>query len=139
MKYWIRTKIESSKSHLALLIFRVAVGGMMLTHGIPKARRVFAGDWRFGDPIGLGSEVSLLLATFAEAGCGILIILGLWTRLASVPLVITMAVAGFIHHAPDPFSTKEKSFLYLAAFILLFFLGGGKYSLDRTLSKPDNY
>lgn len=133
MGYWTRVSIESSLSHVALLIFRVAVGGMMLTHGLPKAVRVFTGEWRFSDPIGLGPELSLFLAAFAEAGCAMLIILGLWTRLASIPLIITMAVAAFIRHAPDPFSTKEKALLFLVSFLLLAFLGSGKYSLDRRI------
>ena len=134
MKRWMQVSIESTKAHVALLVFRTAIGGMMLTHGLPKAQRIFTGNWNFSDPIGLGPELSLFLAAFAEAGCSILIILGLWTRLASIPLIITMAVAAFIRHAPDPFSSKERALLYLFAFILLAFFGSGKYSLDRKFS-----
>lgn len=135
MKYWLRTSIENSKSHLALLFFRVSIGGMMLTHGIPKAERVFTGNWHFSDPIGLGPEISLFLASFAEAGCSMLIILGLGTRLASIPLMITMSVAAFIQHSDDPFSRKETALFYLVSFVLLFFFGSGKYSLDKRISE----
>ncbi|GJM28449.1 MAG: hypothetical protein DHS20C17_10840 [Cyclobacteriaceae bacterium] len=102
-----------------------------MTHGVPKVQKIFSGDLGFGDPIGLGPEVSLVLVAFAEAVCGFFVILGLGTRWATIPLIIAMAVAVVIHHAADPFGTKEKPLLFLIIFITLLFTGGGKYSLDR--------
>ena len=49
---------------------------------------------KFGDPIGLGSTLSLALVTTPEFICALLIILGLGTRLAAVPVVISMSVGG---------------------------------------------
>ncbi|MEP2770924.1 MAG: DoxX family protein [Fulvivirga sp.] len=72
-----------------------------------------------------------MLAAFAEFICALLIMFGLFTRLASIPLIIAMAVAAFISHGGDPLANKEKALLYMAAFILLFYKGGGRYSLDR--------
>ena len=92
-----------------------------------------SGNLGFGDPIGLGSEVSLVLTAFAEAVCGLLVILGLGTRWATIPLIIAMVVAGLIHHAADPFGGKEKPLLFLLIFVVLLLTGGGKYSLDRKL------
>jgi len=46
-----------------------------------------------------------------------------------------MAVAFLIHHADDPFQTKEKALLYGVAFLAMMFLGGGKYSLDKLLKR----
>jgi putative oxidoreductase len=42
-----------------------------------------------------------------------------------------MLVAFIIAHDGDPFSKKEKSFLFLIAFVVLYFTGPGKYSIDR--------
>ncbi|MDZ7694935.1 MAG: DoxX family protein [Balneolaceae bacterium] len=111
----------------------MTVGAFILTHGIPKLFRVLSGNFRFGDPIGLGSELSLILAVFAEAICGFLVIIGLGTRFASLVLAINMAVAGFIAHADDPFGTKEKALLFLIFFVATTLFGGGKYSLDHKL------
>jgi len=116
---------------LGLLIFRLIVGGLMLTHGYGKFIRLFEGNIRFADPIGLGPEISLVLTVFAEFICALLIMFGLITRLATVPLIVTMAVAAFIIHGSDPLAEKEKALLYLASFIILFYKGGGRYSLDR--------
>ncbi len=102
-----------------------------MTHGIPKVKKILSGDLGFGDPIGLGPEVSLVLVAFAEAVCGLLVILGLGTRWATIPLIFAMAVAAFIAHGADPFGTKEKPLLFLVAFIVLLLTGSGRYSLDR--------
>lgn len=116
---------------LGLLILRLIAGGAMLTHGFPKLQMVVNGNHQFGDPIGLGPVLSLYLVTFAEFVCAILIILGLQTRLATIPLIINMAVAFFIVHAADDFGTKEMALIYLGMFLAIFFTGPGKYSVDR--------
>ena len=107
----------------------------MLTHGTLKLQHLLAGEFQFADPIGLGPGVSLALATFAEFLCSVLVILGLGTRLATIPLIITMSVAAFITHSADPFGRKELPFLYLVVFIVLLLTGGGKYSVDNFFSK----
>ena len=59
------------------------------------------------------------------------LIIGFKTRLSSIFPIITMFVAYVIRHDGDPFSKKEKSFIYLIAFITIFFTGPGKYSIDK--------
>lgn len=133
LKKFLRPGSQSNSTNLALLIFRVGVGIMMLTHGFPKFQRLMAGEFRFGDPIGLGVEASLILTVLAEFVGSILLILGLVTRFALVPMMVTMFVAWTIVHADDPFGTQEKSALYLLCFVVLFITGPGKFSLDERL------
>lgn len=124
------------KESIGILISRIGFGGMLLTHGWPKlARLISTGKFQFADPIGMGPEISLILTIFAEFVCSILIILGLKTRLASIPPAIVMLVAAFIVHAEDPFGKKEFPLLYFFGFLLLMFVGSGEYSLDRYLGK----
>ena len=92
---------------LGLLAVRLLAGGMMLTHGIPKIDRLFGeGPVKFADPFGLGPEISLVLVIFAEVACSILVMVGFKTRLATIPLLITMLVAAFYIHGADPFGEK---------------------------------
>ncbi len=114
-----------------LLILRVGMSGMMLSHGIPKLMKLFSGNMEFADPIGIGAAASLILAVIGEAICPMLIILGVKTRLAAIPVIITMFVAGFIYHAKDDIGTKEKAILYLIGFIAIGLMGAGKLSIDR--------
>lgn len=125
--------MRTSWSDLGLLIFRVGVSYLMIAfHGWQKLQQVFSGnEIQFADPIGIGVLTSFYLALFAEFVCSILVALGVWTRLASVPLAITMIVAFFIHHAPDAFSDRQMPALFLLAYILLITTGGGRYSLVK--------
>ncbi len=56
--------------------------------------------------IGIGSKLSFNLVIFAEFFCGLLVLIGFFTRLAVIPIFIDMAVAFFIAHAKDPFDVK---------------------------------
>ena len=116
---------------LGLLLMRVSFSVGMMTHGYGKFLKLIQGNFEFSDPIGIGSTLSLILAVIAEFIAPILIILGWKTRIATLFPTITMIVAFFIVHDGDPFSRKEKAFVYLIAFLTLYFTGPGKYSLDK--------
>lgn len=118
-----------------LLILRVAVGGMMLTHGWPKLGRLLQTPDRFADPLGLGPEVSLGLAVFGELICAALIVCGAATRLAAVPLLVTMLVAAFVVHGDDPFAKKEMALLYGAGALTLVLTGPGRFSIDALVRR----
>jgi len=120
---------------LAIAILRIGTAAIMLTHGIPKLMRILEGDMDFRDPIGLGPEISLIMITFAEFFCALLVLIGLGTRIAAIPLIIGMCIVYFVVHGDDPFSQSEKSLLFLFLFSILFLTGGGRYSLDNKLFK----
>lgn len=117
----------------AVLILRVGVSCLMLTHGYAKLTTYLGGDHSFADPIGIGEELSYVLTIGAEFGCSILIILGLGTRAALIPLIVTMVVVVTIVHAKDPFDMKEHALLFLFPYITLFLTGPGRFSVDSKL------
>lgn len=116
---------------LALLLLRLVGGGFMLTHGWPKLMKLVSGNFKFGDPIGLGPEVSLVLTVFAEFVCAILIMIGFKGRVASVFLMFTMLVAALIVHGDDPWGKKEFPLLFFTIYLTIFLMGTGKYSIDK--------
>jgi putative oxidoreductase len=118
---------------------RLTVGTMMIySHGWPKLLKFFTDEpISFADPIGLGMETSLILTVFAEVFCSFLLIIGLGTRIATIPLIITMLVAIFAIHWDDPFGKKEFALLYLVPYVSIFLMGAGRYSLDNFLFKND--
>ena len=119
--------------NLSLVILRLAVGVAMLTHGIPKLIKLFYGDFNFPDPIGIGPELSLVLATFAEFFCSLLIIVGYRSRFAAIPLIITMLVALLIVHGNDSVFDHWNILVYLFAYAMLLHVGGGKYTITYSL------
>ncbi|AZQ58324.1 DoxX family protein [Maribacter sp. MJ134] len=116
---------------IGLAFFRIAVSAMMLFHGLPKFQKLIAGNFEFGNPLGIGAAPSLFLAVIGEFVCPILLIIGFKTRWAAIPAAITMLVAAVIVHGEDPFGTKEKALFYLVAFVTIALLGPGKFSIDK--------
>jgi putative oxidoreductase len=124
---------------VALLILRVVIGFLMLTHGWGKMQTLFGSEpIQFPDPIGVGATASLTLAVFSEVLCSILLILGLATRFAAIPLLITMLVAAFIVHINDGFGKQEFALLYAVIYLTIAIIGSGKYALDYMISKNTN-
>jgi len=122
-------------SSIGLLLLRIAMGGFMLTHGWKKLMNFGEKSEKFMDFLGLGSEISLGLTVFAEVGCAVLIIVGLFTRVAAIPLIIAMIVAAFVAHGGDPFGKKEMALLYLFGYACLALTGPGRFSLDYFRTK----
>ena len=121
---------------LALVVLRIAAGGFMLSHGVGKFEKLFSGEpIMFPDPLGVGATVSLALVVFSDVFCSIFLIIGIGTRLAAIPLIITMLVAAFIAHAGDGFGKQELPLLYTVIYIVLAISGSGKYSVDNLIYK----
>lgn len=113
-----------------LLLLRLFIGGMMLLHGWSKLAGFAGLSSVFPDPLGVGSPLSLMLSILAEVGCSLLVIGGVFTRLALLPLIFNMVVAITLVHGADPFQVKEIGVMYLAVYVYLFITGAGRYSLD---------
>jgi putative oxidoreductase len=134
MRKLIRTTHNPIHIDWALLIVRIAIACFMLIHGWPKLLKFCSNEEiEFADPIGFGVMLSLTLTVFAEVLCSIFIMLGFTTRLAVIPLIITMLVAAFIVHDGDGFNKKELSLHYLLVYAFLLVTGSGKFSIDHWL------
>jgi putative oxidoreductase len=122
---------------LGLLILRLGLGVMFIVHGGPKL---------MGGPemwTGVGSAMGNFgvtavpafwgfMAAFAEAGGGVLLILGLFTRPACILLLITMVVAARHHLAKgDGLAGASHAIESAVVFLSLIVIGPGKYSIDR--------
>lgn len=120
---------------ISALVLRLVLGlSIFFGHGLAKWNVLFGGgEIIFPDPIGVGSTFSIILAAFAEIVCALLVAAGLLTRFALIPLIITMGVATFVFHSGAPFGEIELSLIYFSGFIVLLFLGPGKFSLDSVL------
>lgn len=139
MKKIFNPNFATTQVDVVLLIIRVGIGAMMLVHGFPKLQMLLAGgEIQFPGVMGLSPAISLGLAVFAEFLCSVLLIIGLGTRLASIPLIITMMVAVFLIHANDPFANQELGLHYLLSYVVLLILGGGKFSVDAFVFKTED-
>ena len=115
----------------ALSLLRIVFSLLMMTHGWSKLERILDGNLNFGDPLGLGSTLSLYLVTFAELVAPVFIIVGFKTRIMALITSFAMAVAAFIAHGADPFAKKEMALLYLVGFLSVALMGAGRFSIDE--------
>lgn len=135
MKKLFSTRYSDNGISFALLVLRLASGGLLLPHGFEKLVGFAEKSASFHDPFGIGSPLSLVLVIFAEFFCAICVMLGLFTRLACIPPIIAMAVVVFYADKGDVFGKGQLPTLFLAGFITLLFAGPGKLSLDRLIGK----
>lgn len=135
LKTFLKSKSYGPKIDFSLLLIRIASGGFMLTHGLVKLGMMMNGDFDFPDPIGLGATFSLILTVFSEVICAFLILLGVLSRIAVIPLIITMLVIIFIVHGNDGFGKQELAYFYLISYFIILLCGSGRYSVEGLISK----
>jgi putative oxidoreductase len=135
LKLFLKARDYGRIMNLILLLLRLTIAGFMLMHSVPKLMRMLSGNFQFADPIGLGQTLSLILTVFAEFLCSVVIAVGLGTRLATIPLIITMLVILFIVHGNQPVISHYDVVLYTVGYFILLFTGSGKYSLEYYLQR----
>jgi putative oxidoreductase len=129
----------------SILLVRIAAGLIFFTQGILKFIDPSMGVVRF-TRIGFPHPyfTAYFVGTF-EVVCGLLLLLGLWTRLVSIPLLIVITTAIATTKVPELFRANQ-GFWYMvsdartdfAIFCCLVFLisaGGGSWSLDARFAK----
>lgn len=132
--------LNAAQSHsvlkdIILLVIRIFIGFAMLSHGFPKLQMLIEGQKDFYDFLGMGPQITLGLTVFAEFACSILLILGLFSRIALGFLIFTMVIAGFVVHSADPFEKQELSLVYLCIYLMLMVFGTGNFSVDYLIEK----
>jgi putative oxidoreductase len=137
-------KSRSIVDSIGLLFIRAVVGVVFVYHGAQKLFGLFGGKGIAGFTENLKAmnfpmpEINAWLAGGAEFFGGILLILGLFTRLASVPLLITMLVAVFVVHRNAfglPNNGMEYALTLGCVLVGIGLLGPGRFSLDATFGR----
>ena len=119
----------------AMLFFRVAVStSLIYIHGISKVADFDGLVAKIPDPLGIGTTMTAAAAVLGDFIAPLFVIFGLFTRFALIPMLGVTLVALFFVHASDPWTVKDVPLMYTLAYLLIFFMGPGKYSLDYRLT-----
>ena len=121
---------------LGKLILRLAVGGLMIFHGIAKA--IGGIDFMDGMLAAKGLPAFIKYGAYlGEIVAPALLLLGFQTRAAAGVLLFNMLMAIFLAHSQDIFSLSkhgglaiELPLFFVLGALALIFLGGGRYALD---------
>jgi uncharacterized membrane protein YphA (DoxX/SURF4 family) len=136
----IRFFFRPARGPASIVLIRLAVGLTFLTQGILKFIDPNMGVVRF-TRIGFPHPyfTAHLVGTF-EIVCGFLLLLGLWTRAAAVPLLIVISTAIATTKVPELFRSSQgfrymvsdarTDFVMLCSLVFLILVGGGAWSLD---------
>jgi putative oxidoreductase len=108
---------------------------MCINHGYDKLVHFADRKERFVNFLGMGSATTLALVIFAEFFCSLLLMLGLFTRITVVPLIIAMVYAFFVSHDGNLFGKGESAALFLTGFIAILLCGPGRISVDGMIAK----
>jgi putative oxidoreductase len=136
MRKLFSTGVSDNAFAFAMLLLRLGAGSLMLIqHGLDKLMHFQSKATHFYDPFGIGSTTSLAMVLFAEVFCATFVILGLFTRLAAIALVIAMSVALIYVNHNDFFGKGELPGLFLVCFLVILFNGPGKISLDNFIAR----
>jgi putative oxidoreductase len=135
MRKLLSTNYSAGAFNTAILLLRLTAGVLMLMIGYDKLVHFQEHIPKMINFMGIGQKVSLTLVVFAEFFCSAILIIGLFTRFACIPLIVTMCVALFkVHHA-DFFGDGQTATLFLGCFIALLLVGPGKISVDSMVGK----
>ncbi|MFM7672009.1 MAG: DoxX family protein [Bacteroidota bacterium] len=135
MSQFFSTKYRQGALDFSLFLLRLTGGGLMVHHGFDKLIHFQDKVRTFPDPIHIGPTLTLTLVIFAEFFCGVMVTVGLLTRLAVIPLVISSSIELLLEHKGRVFTDGEPIALFLTMFLCLLFTGAGKFSLDRLIGK----
>jgi putative oxidoreductase len=138
-------RLLSSPDNYSTLALRIPLGIIFVAHGAQKLFGWFGGYGLSGtgqwmESIGLEPGIVMaVLAGSSEFFGGLLLILGLLTRLTSAVLAFTMLVAIFVVHAGNGLFLTNNGYEFglalLAGVVYLTFNGSGKASIDTVLAK----
>jgi len=130
----------------SILLIRIAVGLIFLTQGILKYIDPNMGVIRF-TRIGFSHPAfTAHFVGFFEIVCGLLVLLGMFTRLAAVPLLIVISTAIATTKIPELFRANQgfwfmvsdvrTDFAMFCCLLFLLIAGGGPCSFDRKIGSP---
>jgi putative oxidoreductase len=136
MKRLISTGYSKAAFNIATLALRVCLGILMfLDHGLSKLNKFSELQNVFFDPFHLGHRFSLILVIFSEVVCAMLLVLGLFTRIAAFILLIEMIIAIFLFLKGQALANFELAVVHLIAYFSLLLTGPGKISVDGMSGK----
>jgi putative oxidoreductase len=135
MNRLLDTRYPAWAFNVSQFLLRIGLGMLLMPHGYDKLVHFNSYSPGFMDLLGLGGAVSLAMVVFAEFFCSLFLMIGLFTRLTVVPILIEMAVVVFKAHDGDVFGKGEMGALYLVGLLPILLCGPGKASVDGIMGK----
>jgi putative oxidoreductase len=135
MRKLLSTNYSSGAFNTAILLLRLVAAGLMLKHGYDKLTDFDGTVQHMPTLFGMSQKVCAILVIFAEFFCSLFLIIGLFSRFACIPLIITMIVALVKVHHNDFLGEGQMAALFLGCYVVILLVGPGKISVDSMIGK----
>lgn len=136
IQFTTNTQLSDSIYHWVLLFFRILLSvEMIYAHGLKKLGMGVAEAEQVPNPMHFPEAINNAFAVSANIFFPILVIFGIFTRLSVLPILAVTLTGYFVLHFHDAPLVKDTPYMYSLSYLLLFFLGAGKYSVDYLFYK----
>lgn len=134
LQHLLYSDAGSDLNNIALLLFRVLLATELFrVHGLKKFRLENGQREHVPNPLHLPEKLNAAVATLSDTLAPFLVMLGIGTRLAVLPVIGVTAIGYFVVHRKDNAEVRDVPYMYTLSFLLLLFVGAGTYSLDHYL------
>ena len=140
MKKIFTRSVDPSVTYLlfnvTMLFFRIAVSlEMIFVHGVKKLGIGVAATEKVPNPLHFPEAFNDVFAAAANILFPFLVLIGLCTRLATLPTLAVTLTGYFILHWNEALLVKDTPFIYSIVFLMILALGPGRFSIDNYISK----
>jgi putative oxidoreductase len=108
---------------------------MCYSHGLAKIKNFSEWQHDFYDPLHIGHKSSLIVTIFLETFVSVFLLLGIFSRIAALLLLLEMCVVVFMYQKGQPLIRYENAILFLGGFLCILLVGPGRLSVDGMTGK----
>lgn len=132
----INPTISSRPFNIGMLLFRIAVCmELIFVHGFKKLGIGTAEAEKVPNPLHLPEVFNAAFAVSANIFFPFFVLIGLFTRLATLPTLAVTLTGFFVVHINDAAIVRDTPFIYSIIFLFIAILGPGKYAVDTYIYK----
>ena len=123
------TSARTGRMDVAVLYMRLFIGAMLMLHVIGKLQEYNASVSGFPGLLFDSPAVTFVIFTVLEAAFALMIISGVFVRLAAIVMAVGMFVDIFLVYPTYGWIGVERQVLYIGIYVFLAISGGGSYSM----------
>lgn len=114
----------------AALFLRLFIGALLLTQAITKSQDYLWLEQEYPPILGIDGAAIVTLTGIVELLAGVMLIIGLFTRVIAAVMTCVMLAAAFLFFPAQTFDQSELKVVYAGIYLTLAISGGGRYAID---------
>lgn len=122
-----------TRADKATLFLRLFIGAVLFTEAITKSQQYPWLEQEYPTLFGIDGADTVSIVGILELIAGLLITIGLFTRITAGIMAVAMLSAAFLLFPDQTFAQGELKFVYAGIYVTLAIGGGGRYALDEIL------